>query len=241
MKDTGIFALTLLATMAVGAAASAQSKPTHDPNTDKAFTRLSVDGGKAFEDLRRVRLAIFEGDTNAAKTYIHDAKAEITKAKTDNTALMKAESDLKTPPDAQKTASGKTPNTTPTDWIPVDGTLTLDEDYSATPQKGQGVAAANEKLAKGQAKEAAEALKLAQINAVFVTELAPMDQTVTGIDKAAELIDTGKFYQANQELKSVEDGVRFDTIDVSTLPKKTPNDRTTTTAPQSSGGSGSGK
>jgi hypothetical protein len=122
---------------------------------------------------------------------------------------------------AKPAADKAAPSTTPIAWIPVDGSLTLDEDYTATPDKAKGVATANEKLTKGQSKEAMEALKLAQINAIFVTALAPMDSTITGIDKAAQLVDSGQYYQANQALKGVEDGIRFDAIDMTDAPKGT--------------------
>ena len=148
-----------------------------------------------------------------------EAKTAIAKAKTDDTAFTKAESDLKTPPAMAKPEADKvTPSTTPVAWIPVDGSLTLDEDYTATPDKAKGVATANEKLKQGQSKDAMEALKLAQINAVFVTELAPMESTMNGIDKAAQLVDSGQYYQGNQALKGVEDGIRFDTVDMTSLP-----------------------
>ena len=44
--------------------------------------------------------------------------------------------------------SGAKASTTPTIWIPVDGSLTLGEDYTETPKKSAGVAKANELLKK---------------------------------------------------------------------------------------------
>jgi hypothetical protein len=206
----------------MSSAAFAADQSTGQSAADHDFTKLSADGLKAFQDVRLARVAIFDGLTKQAKTYVDEAKAEIAKAKTDNTAFTKAESDLKTPAAMAKPAADKAaPSTTPIAWIPVDGSLTLDEDYTATPDKAKGVATANEKLTKGQSKEAMEALKLAQINAIFVTALAPMDSTITGIDKAAQLVDSGQYYQANQALKGVEDGIRFDAIDMTDAPKGT--------------------
>jgi hypothetical protein len=225
MSNTKMFAVVLLTATAISSAAFAADRTANQSATgqsaaDHDFTKLSTDGLKAFQDVRLARVAIFDGQTKQAKTYVNEAKAEIAKAQTDNTAFTKAESDIKTPsamakPDAGKTAASTTPaSTTPIAWIPVDGALTLDEDYTATPEKAKGVAAANEKLKNGQSKEAMDALKLAQIDAIFVTELAPMKSTVNGIDKAAQLVDEGQYYQANQQLKAVEDGVRFDAIDM---------------------------
>jgi hypothetical protein len=46
-----------------------------------------------------------------------------------------------------------------------------------------------------------------------------VDKTVSGIDNAAQLIDSGKYYEGNQALKAVEDGTRFDVVDASSTPK----------------------
>ncbi len=231
MSNTRMFAVALLAATAMSSAAFAVDQPADQSTADHDFTKLSTEGLKAFQDVRLARIAIFDGQTKQAKTYVDEAKTAIAKAKTDDTAFTKAESDMKTPPAMAKPGADKvTPSATPIAWIPVDGSLTLDEDYTATPEKAAGITAANEKLKKGQSKDAMEALKLAQINAVFVTELAPMESTMTGIDKAAQLVDSGQYYQANQALKSVEDGVRFDAIDMTNSPKEAAK---TTKAPAS--------
>ena len=222
MSNTRMFAVALLAATAMGSAAFAADQPANQSTADHDFTKLSTEGLKAFQDVRLARIAIFDGQTKQAKTYVDEAKTAIAKAKTDDTAFTKAESDLKTPPAMAKPGADKvTPSATPVAWIPVDGSLTLDEDYTATPDKAKGVATANEKLKQGQSKDAMEALKLAQINAVFVTELAPMESTMNGIDKAAQLVDSGQYYQGNQALKGVEDGIRFDAIDMTSAPKET--------------------
>jgi hypothetical protein len=247
MSNIGMFAVALLATTGLSSAAFALDQPANQSAVNHDFTKLSTDGLKAFQDVRLARVAIFDGQTKQAKTYVNEAKAEIAKAETDNTAFTKAEGDLKTPPAMAKPgANTGTPSATPIAWIPVDGTLTLDEDYTATPDKAKGVATANEKLQNGQSKDAMAALKLAQVNAVLVTELAPMESTMTGIDKAAQLIDAGQYYQGNQALKGVEDGIRFDTVDMTGLPKETPKNpnataSTASTAPTASAAAPSGK
>jgi len=241
MSNTKMFAVALLAATAISSAAFAVDRTADQSAADHDFTKLSTDGLKAFQDVRLARIAIFNGQTKQAKTYVNEAKAEIAKAQTDNTAFTKAESDIKTPSAMAKPDAAKTPpSTTPIAWIPVDGSLTLDEDYTATPDKAKGVAAANEKLKNGQSKEAMDALKLAQIDAIFVTELAPMESTVTGIDNAAKLIDEGQYYQGNQQLKLVEDGVRFDAIDMTDLPKRA-SKNTKTAATTASAATPSGK
>jgi YfdX protein len=206
------------------AATTQPTAVTQDAN--KELGKLSADGRKAFQDVRLARLAIFDGQTDQAKKYVDEAKASITKAKTDDTAFTKDEASLKPPAGvSQRTAtlggSDKSmQGTAPTAWLPVDGGLTLGEDFVATPAKAAGVAKANDQLKKGDHKHAMETLKLSEINVTFVMEVAPLDKTISGIDTAAQLIDAGKYYEGNQALKVVEDGIRFDVADVNSGPAK---------------------
>lgn len=209
-----------------GSAATANQPTAATQNANKELGKLSADGRKAFQDVRLARLAIFDGQTDQAKKFADEAKASIAKAKTDDTAFMKAEASLKPPAGVSQRSATQgagdksTQNTTPTAWLPVDGGLTLGEDFVATPAKAAGVAKANEQLKKGDHKQAMETLKLSEINVAFVMEVAPLDKTISGIDTAAQLIDSGKYYEGNQALKGVEDGVRYDVADVNSDPGK---------------------
>lgn len=225
------FAATTMLTSAAlaaeqsGKASATEAKPSAATQTaNQDFGKLSSDGSKAFRDVRLARLAIFDGQTDQAKKFIDEARTAIAKAKADHTAFMKDEASLKPPAGmSQKTASNGTdksaPSKTPTAWLPVDGALTLGEDFVATPTKVAGVAKANEQLKKGDHKQAMETLKLSEINVAFVMEVAPLDKTVSGIDNAAQLIDSGKYYEGNEALRGVEDGVRFDVADITVGPK----------------------
>ena len=210
----------------VGSAAGTTQPTAVTQDANKELGKLSADGRKAFHDVRLARLAIFDGQTDQAKKYVDEAKASIAKAKTDDTAFMKAEAALKpraglSQRSATQGADDKPmQSTTPTAWLPVDGGLTLGEDFVATPAKAAGVAKANDQLKKGSHKQAMETLKLSEINVAFVMEVAPLDKTISGIDTAAQLIDSGKYYEGNQALKGVEDGVRVDVADVNLGPKR---------------------
>ena len=208
--------------MAASASVMASAADTQaQPAADKDFGKLSVDGGKAVRDVRLARLAIFDGHPDKAKSYIDEAQGSIDKAKTDDTVFTKAESDLKAPAGVTQPTGGKAqPDTTAIKWIPVDGSMTLGEDFVATPEKAASVAKANAQLKTGNHKQAMETLKLADVDVSVVEEVAPLDKTVQGIDSAAQLIGTGKYYEANQALKGVEDGLRFDVVDFTGTPQK---------------------
>jgi hypothetical protein len=208
-----------LAIASCGLTACAQSKASARASANRDATKLSKDGYAAVRDISQARLAIFNGQPAQAKAFINEAQTAFEKAKSDDTAFTKAESDLRAPSGKTQPGSGATASTNPTAWIPVDGSMTLGEDYVDTPAKSAGVAKANEQLKKGDHEHALETLKLANIDVSVVAEVAPVDKTMTGIKKAAQLIDAGKYYEANQTLKNVQDGFRFDVTDFDSAPK----------------------
>jgi hypothetical protein len=243
MNKVKIYAVALAITL-VGLTAFAQDKPPvqkagalHNEDEtamDRDMAKVSKDGYLAIRDVSMARLAIFNGQPAQAKTYTNDAQAALERAKRDDTAFTKAESELKTPAGMTQPGSSATPSTTHTTWIPVDGSITLGEDYIDTPEKSAGVAKANEELKKGEHKHAMETLKLADINVSFVMEVAPLDKTTAGIKNAAQLIEAGKYYEANQALKDVEDGFRFDVTEADATPKKAANNTSKTAASSAS-------
>ena len=97
--------------------------------------------------------------------------------------------------------------------------MTLGEDYVVTPEKSASMAKANKQLKKGQKKEAMETLKLANTDINFVLEVAPLDKTISGVQNAARLMRDAKYYEANQALKGVEDGMRYDMETADEVPK----------------------
>ncbi|MCJ2045031.1 YfdX family protein [Methylobacterium sp. J-078] len=210
---------------------------------DTDVGKLSKDGAQAFRDLHLARIAIFDADPTLAKDLIGKAQASLTKAKTDEAVYTKAEADLRGPAkpagttrggDTAKANDPAMASTQPTAWLPVDGQLTLGEDFVATPTKAAAVATANKSLEKGDRKAAVDGLKLAGVDVNFVLAVVPLNQTTTEVDQAAKLIGQGQYYEGNALLKKVEDGVRFDVVDVLGAPQKpaTPAAATASTAPQ---------
>lgn len=220
---------------------------------DQDVGKLSKDGAQAFRDLHLARIAIFDADPTLAKDLIGKAQALLAKAKTDEAVYTKAEAELRglakhsdtakaadgakaadaKAADAGKSSDAAKATAQPTAWLPVDGQLTLGEDFVATPAKAAAVATANKSLEKGDRKGAVDQLKLAGVDVNFVLAVVPLNQTATDVDQAANLIGQGKYYEGNALLKRVEDGVRFDVVDMVGGPQKTaaPAVATTGTAP----------
>lgn len=236
MKRIRTVAAALVATSLLGGVAFANDKPAAQAAppisaaqqaADRDVGKLSKDGAQAFRDLHLARIAIFNADPTQAKDLIGKAQAALTKVKTDESVFTKAEADLHATPkksapatEASKSSDAAKPSTKQTAWVPVDGQLTLGEDFVASPAKAAAVATANKSLEKGDRKAAIDQLKLAGVDVNFVLAVVPLDQTTTDVDQAATLINQGKYYEANAVLKKAEDGLRFDIVDMVSMPQK---------------------
>ena len=237
MNRLRTLAVALAASTAVGGVAFAADQPAAPHETaaqktaDHDVGKLSADGAQAFRDLHQARIAIFEADPTQAKSLIGKAQSELSKAKSDEAVFVKAEADLKSPAALSAATGSKAKADTGTAangasmakkvaWLPIDGQLSLGEDFVATPQKAAAVAEANKTLAKGDQKGAMDKLKLADIDVNYTMAVMPLATTTSDVDQAAQLIDQGKYYEANAVLKQAEDGMRFDMIDAVGAPQK---------------------
>ncbi|SCX22236.1 MULTISPECIES: YfdX family protein [Agrobacterium] len=217
MKMSTLFAAILATTVASGslayAADTAKVPVTKEVTAQKDFTKLSRDGIAAFRDIHLARIAVFDADPATAKKLVAEAQSALKKAKADDSIFLKAEAAMKPPASAPAAAKSKTADASAqTAWIPIDGQFTLEEDFVATPEKQQAVARANEHLKKGERSKAVETLRLAGIDVSTTIAALPLNQTITGVDDAAKLLDENKFYEVNAKLKTVEDGLVFDTV-----------------------------
>jgi hypothetical protein len=162
--------------------------------------KLSQDGFNTMRAIRGARLAIFNGDTAAAKKLVDEAGADIAKVKGDEMTMHKA---------------------SPGNWVPVDGQLVVADNFVATPEKAAKIASGNKKLKEGKTAEAMKDLKLAEVDVGFSRVLMPLDATRRQISIASGLLTAQKFYEANMVLKAAEDGLVLDTVAVAEAPNNT--------------------
>jgi len=207
-------------------AAQTETKGAVVPNKaiDKDVGRLSQDGAQALADIQATRLAIFNAKPDEAKTFINKAKDELQKASKDEAVFMKAEADLtkptKAPVAGDANADAKPASATPIQWLPVDSQLTLGENFKATPEKVAAITEANKSLKTSDRQGALEKLAVADVDVEFITAALPLNQTVTDVGKAADLINQGKFYEANAVLKDVTDNAMLNIVDIYGQPYK---------------------
>lgn len=107
----------------------------------------------------------------------------------------------------------------PIAWLPVDGAISINEDYTASAGKSAAVADANKSLKSGNRKEAMEKLKLAGMDVDVALGIVPVQYTLDHIQKAAQLVNDGKYYEGSQELRQLAEAEHFDVIDISGMPK----------------------
>jgi hypothetical protein len=224
----GVAASLLIALPAYAASNSGQTtepaQASKADNTqtaaDRDFGKYSQDGSKAFDDIDTARIAIFDGDTAKAKQSIQDAQAMLTRAKSDDSVFMKAESELKVPAGTTQRGPNTAPSTTRVAWLPIGGAMALDEDFAANANKKSGVDKADEQIKQGNTKAAMDTLKLHDVNLTFVEDVVPLESTISGVQQAETLISQGHYFAANQALKTVEDGVRTDEQTYVATPEK---------------------
>lgn len=190
---------------------------------DKDVGKLSKDGAQALQDIQATRIAIFNAQPDQAKSLIHKAKEEMLKAGKDDSVFTKAVSELtparNTNP-GDKVETTKPDAATPIAWLPIDSQISLGEDFQATPEKMAAVTDANQSLKKADRKSALEKLALADVDVKFTTAVVPLEQTSSDVNKAADLIDQGKFYEANAALKDVTDHAMLNIVDIYGQPYK---------------------
>jgi hypothetical protein len=170
--------------------------------------KLSEEGYIAMRAVRGARISIFNGDPAAAKTMVADAVKLVGQAE-------------KTAKDyVGRTNQSGTSEAGSDEWIPVDGSITLGEDFTMTDKKKESITKANELLKKGKANEAVAKLKETDIDVSYTRVMLPLNTAAQRLEKAQSLLNDGKFYEANLALKGVEESAVVDTVALIDVPKK---------------------
>ena len=227
-------ATTMLVGGTAFASDQAAKQPTPAPGhaaVVKNFGKLSADGARAYQDLTLARVAIFDGRPADAKKDVEDADSGFNKAKGDESVFTEAESTMRShtvqkggqakaatepqgAPNASPASNSSTPNSSasnetdvnkPVAWLPVDGAISINEDFTAKPEKAKAVQDANKSLAQGDKKGAMEKLKLAEVDTSVTLAVVPLQQTIDDVNQAKQLIEAGKYYEGSQKLRAVQD------------------------------------
>jgi len=177
-----------------------QASKTGAANPD---LQLSQNGFNVMREVRAARIAIFNGDTEAAKKFVDQASTDLGKVTSEDNAKA----------DVAKITGDK-------NLVPIDGQLVVADNFVATKEKAEHIAKGNEHLKKGESKKALEELKLADVDIGFTRVLMPLKETTDHVTLASQLMAKGDYYQANMALKAAEDGLNVDTVMLVSAPKK---------------------
>lgn len=173
-------------------------------NTEKQQLLLSSDEAyQALRDVQAARLAIFNGKPDIADKQITAASEKFKTAATHAEGL------------SIDTAKAKSNDDS---YIPVDISMSLAEGFVATEAKAEKIKQANEHIAKGDEKKAAEVLKLAEIDITVVAALLPIDASVRHVNAAIDLMAKKQYYEANLALKAIEDSMLIESFGIDSVP-----------------------
>lgn len=178
----------------------------------EGFGRLSDDGVSAFNDIHLARMEIFDGDTDRAAKLVSDALASLQRAKSQNEAVTKSETDLQGPSPVGSRGRGRG-SEPPIAWLPIDAEIVIGQTYKSSAENAAAIVDANKSLDHGEGDKALERLRMAAIDADYVLALAPLDQSISDVEEASRLIAARDFYGASQALRRAEENVRYDEVD----------------------------
>lgn len=204
MKKVVVSLLVLTIGLCAFCVAAEQPAKTYKGDASaQAITRVSEDGYEAMRAVRSARVAIFNGETASAMEMLNEAKENLRDAYKDVSSYFP------TAKTQEKTERGTT-RQTHVKWIPIDGQVALAETYVSTPKKTEHINKANHFFKNGQSKEALEELRQGEIDVTYSCVLMPWEETMQCIDKAANLAQQHKYFEANMALKAAEDGLVVD-------------------------------
>jgi len=193
MMATMMCSAPVMAATANTAAQTAATAQIQKEATD--VMQIAVQGANAMRDIQLARLALFHGVPASAKKLTDDAATLLKDDSTDWKKFVKTDAKAKMIDDQ---------------YVIINATVALSEDYIATPEKESAIKSANSKLAKGDQKGAIDTLRLAGIGVMEDQYLMPLNQTRKAVATAQKMLADGKYYEANLVLKSAEDGIVVD-------------------------------
>jgi len=209
LASTSLQAVSWAADSGTGATTAPKSdavaQTTATINKDAQVLRTSDDLYRALREVRAARLAIFDGDSDTAKSMIDDVNKDL------KAARMSA-SDFA----VKNRKSGDNGD----QYLPFDMSIGLAEGFQPTDEKVSKVKEANAHIANGDQKKAIETLKLANIDIVYNAALLPINVSVQHAADAAKLASDGSYYEANLALKAIEDSIIVDSYGAGFMPNQ---------------------
>lgn len=159
----------------------------------KELTDVANQGFEAMRNIQYARLAIFSGNTKLATELTTQAATLLNSDNVEWSKFVKQVND----PELAKNDQ----------FVIIDATIAVGENYVATPEKQAAIDKANVKLKSGDQKGALQELRLANIAVNETQYLMPLNVTRQAVKDALKLLESGKYYEANIVLRDAEQAV----------------------------------
>ncbi|MGL4601665.1 MAG: YfdX family protein, partial [Plesiomonas sp.] len=159
-----------VAIFSTGAMAAEQpAVPTVSQQQQKDALQVAQQGFSAMMDVQRARAALFNGQPTEAQKLVLKAKTELANDSIDWSKFIKA---------------GKNTPLAGDNYVIINASMSVAEDFVPTPIKQKAISTANEKIKSGDRKGALDTLRLAGIGIVENQVLMPLKQTQQHVSKA---------------------------------------------------------
>lgn len=178
------------------------------------FLKLSQDGLKAVANIHAARLAIYNGNEDAALKLLQKAQTQTSQAEADATTLDKIANTGTKADGSDKTASSGDR------YLPVDARISVNDEYGLKPAESSHLQKASAAMKQGDNKAALQHIALIDQNVVYTYAAVPYDGLKTNVDKAVQDLKDKKAQAANLALKSVEDSLVINQMSVDGAPQQ---------------------
>lgn len=159
--------------------------------------KISHQGFNAMQDIQYARLFLFRGQPETANDLINKAKNILLSDSIDWKKFSKKDKELPLAND---------------NYIVIDTSISITDDYRITNEKIKAIGKANEKIKEKNHKEAIKTLQNAGIVITENQVLMPLKLTIQSVEKALQQMKDGKYYEANLTLKGAEEGVISESV-----------------------------
>ncbi len=172
-------------------------------NKQEALIQTADEFLEALQEVRKSRVAIFNGDPVLAVELAAAAERKLSMAQDSMGSLSIKTSKAGNSEDA---------------YVPLDVSVDLAEGFVPTEDNLESLKKAAEHLSKGDQRKAIDALTLADVGVSIHAVLLPAGKSLDQTRHAVSLMGEQKYYEANLALKAVEDSVVVKSYDAETIP-----------------------
>ncbi|WP_460275156.1 YfdX family protein [Celeribacter sp. ULVN23_4] len=187
------------------ASTPAAANATDTATQDKLAFETSESTKDALQNVHAARIALFEGDTDLAKSLTGAAVDEFTGA-------QKTAADIEIKSDQTKDKDDM--------YVPFETSVSLAEGFMPTDANKEDMSKAGKHLAQGDQQKALEVLKLAKVDIDYTALMVPINGSVNNIQQASDQIAKGDYYAANLSLKAIEDSIVAGDFSLNDLPQQ---------------------